>query len=125
MVMISLAHNCPFLSRCFPVASRLAFQWGAKFSQKSSTEQNNSSTLMSRSLRCWIEVLDLILFYLIGMGSAYPKLTLYKLFFCHDFLLCLCPCGLIRFYYEYLVEIVLALCRRKMMLALVVLVNVF
>src|SRR5581483_3645256 len=59
MVMISLGHNCPGLARCLPASSWLAFHCGSKQSQKSSTSQNNSSKLISRSLRWVIEAVDL------------------------------------------------------------------
>src|SRR6185312_10690702 len=60
MVMISLGHNCPCLSRCLPAASWSAFHCGSKRSQKSSISQNNSSKLISRSLRWIVETVGLV-----------------------------------------------------------------
>ena len=74
--MNSLGHIWPDRCRCLPAASSLAFHWGAKLSIKSSTSQNNSSTLISSSLRWWIEVLCQCFYSNSSEEATYPELTL-------------------------------------------------
>src|SRR5579859_6691151 len=69
MVITSLGQSWPARSRCWPAASWMAFHCGAKRSIKSSTSQNNSSTLMARPLR-WLDRSGWFCSYLSSSGDS-------------------------------------------------------